>query len=227
MLKTFLNSIIPLLLLNCFNGFSQNNFSVLGESLVALNHKSTETYSYNFTFRSRYFLNQTNNFTYQQQQVDVFHFLHFKLNTNTKLSLGVYYRNRDWFESGPDELRFTQQYNYNKKKVGKSYGHRFRTEQRVLDNKTIYRQRYRFSLNSPLKGNTLEIGSAYLTNAIEGLLSLSKAYKPETDIRISSQIGWLITEALKLQTGLEHRYEAFNLKAKHNLFVLTSAVLRI
>ncbi|WP_175473491.1 DUF2490 domain-containing protein [Algibacter pectinivorans] len=227
MLKAFLNSITLLLLLTCFNGFSQNNFNVLGESLVAINHKSTETYSYNVTFRSRYFLKQTNNFTYQQQQVDILHFSHFKLNSNTTLSLGAFYRNRNWFEPESNELRFTQQYRYNKKKLGNRYGHRIRTEQRIINNKTIYRQRYRFSFNGPLKGNTLEVGSTYLTNAIEGLLSLSKAYKPETDIRVSSQIGWLITKALKLQTGLEHRYEAFNLKAKHNLFVLTSAVLRI
>ncbi|MEP3838201.1 MAG: DUF2490 domain-containing protein [Algibacter sp.] len=225
--KTYLNSLTLFLLLTYFNGFTQNNFSVLGESVLAVNHTTTETYSFNFTFRSRYFLNHTHNFTYQQQQVDVFHFSHYKLNTKNKIGFGMYYRNRDWFESGSDELRFTQQYNYSKKKLGKSYGHRFRSEQRILKNKTIFRQRYRFALNCVLKGTKLQLGSSYLTSAIEGLLSLSKPSKPETDIRISSQIGWLITKALKLQTGLEHRYEAFNLKAKNNLFVLTSAVLRI
>jgi len=66
-----------------------------------------------------------------------------------------------------------------------------------------------------------------LVNAIEGLLSLSKPVNPETDIRLSSQIGWQFTEDLKLQTGLEHRLEAFNLKAKHYLFILTTAVLKI
>jgi len=64
-------------------------------------------------------------------------------------------------------------------------------------------------------------------NTIEGLLSLTDSEKPETDMRIACQIGWQISEYLKLQTGLEHRFEAFNLAVKNNLFVLTSAILKI
>ncbi|MEW4923311.1 DUF2490 domain-containing protein [Algibacter sp. 2305UL17-15] len=206
---------------------AQSNFESLGESSVSLNHKVSKEYSMNFAFRSRYVLYNDDGLQYQQQQVDVYHFSTFKLNYNHKLSFGVYYRNRDWFETGSDETRFTQQFNFTKQKLGVRYGHRFRAEQRILDNKTIFRQRYRFAVDFPLNGEKLDIGEAYLVNAVEGLLSLSKPDLPETDIRISSQIGWQITEALKLQTGLEHRLEAFNLTAKHYLFVLTSAVLRI
>lgn len=210
-----------------FNSFAQSEFNTLGESMVSINHKVTENYSYNFIFRSRYFLNKNNTFLYKQQQVDVFHFSNFKLKTNNKIGIGAYYRNRDWFESGSNELRFIEDYTILKQKTSTRLTHRIRTEQRLLDTKTLFRQRYRFAINHLLNGNTLEVGNAYLTNSIEGLLSIGKTIKPETDIRISSQIGWLINENLKLQTGLEHRLEAFNLKAKNNLFVLTSAVFRI
>lgn len=211
----------------CFSLEAQGNFSSLGESALSLNHNVSKTYSVNFAFRSRYVLYNDDGLQYQQQQMDVYHFSTFKLNYYHKLSFGIYYRNRDWFDTGSDETRITQQYNYNKQTLGVRYGHRFRAEQRILDTKTIYRQRYRFAVDFPLNGEKLDIGEAYLVNAIEGLLSLSKPDRPETDIRVSSQIGWQINEALKLQMGLEHRFEAFNLVAKHSLFVLTTGVLKI
>ena len=217
-------------LILCFLSISikaQSNFSSLGESALSLNHKITETYSVNFAFRSRYVLYNDEGLQYQQQQVDIFHFSTFKIDYYHKLSLGVYYRNRDWFETGSDETRFTEQYNFTRQTLGVRYGHRFRAEQRILDTKTIFRQRYRFTVDFPLNGEKLDIGEAYLVSTVEGLLSVSKPDKPETDIRLSSQIGWQVTELLKLQMGLEHRLEAFNLEAKNTLFVLTSAILKI
>lgn len=220
------NLCLLLLSFVCVSITAQSNFSSLGESAVSLNHNISKTYSVNFAFRSRYVLYNDDGLQYQQQ-VDVYHFSTFKLDYYHKLSIGIYYRNRDWFETGSDETRITQQYNYTKQTLGVRFGHRIRTEQRILDTKTIFRQRYRFAVDFPLNGEKLDIGEAYLVNTVEGLLSLSKPDKPETDIRIATQIGWQINENLKLQTGLEHRVEAFNLVAKNNLFVLTTAVLKI
>ncbi|WP_246454685.1 DUF2490 domain-containing protein [Hyunsoonleella aquatilis] len=211
----------------CFYTEAQSNFSSLGESAISLNHSVSKIYSVNFAFRSRYVLYNDDGFQYLQQQVDAYHFSTFKLDYYHKLSFGIYYRNRDWFDTGSDETRLTQQYNYTKQTLGVRYGHRIRAEQRILDTKTIFRQRYRFAVDFPLNGEKLDIGETYLVSAIEGLLSLSKPDNPETDIRVSSQIGWQMNEALKLQLGLEHRWEALNLVAKHNLFVLTGAVLKI
>lgn len=207
---------------------AQDNMQSLGETAFSINHKISKSYSINFAARSRYFLYEDGILKYKQQQIDVFHFSTFSLNYNHKLSFGVYYRHRGWFDSrGDNETRFTQQFNYTKQKLGVRFGHRFRTEQRLLNTKTIFRQRYRFAVDFPLNGEKLDIGEAYLVSAVEGLLSLSKPDKPETDIRLSSQIGWQVTQQLKLQAGLEHRAEVFNLVAKHYLFLLTSAVLKI
>jgi hypothetical protein len=219
--------IIITLCLTSINNAAQNIFSSLGESAVSINHNASKEYSINFAIRSRYFLYKNDGVQYKQQQIDVYHFSTFKLNYNHKLSFGFYYRNRDLFETGNDELRFTEQFNYTKQKLGIRHGHRFRLEQRLIDAKTIFRQRYRFAVDFPLNGEKLDIGEAYLINSIEGLFSVSKTDKPETDIRVSLQIGWQINEGLKIQTGLEHRLEAFNLIAKNYLFVLTSAVLKI
>lgn len=221
------NTLILLFIFICCDTYSQNNFNSFGESTVSLSHDMSKPYSFNFIFRSRYFLYESNNFLYKQQQVDAFHFSNFKLNNNYKLSLGCYYRNRDWFETGEDELRFLEQVNYARKKANIRYGHRFRAEQRILGDLTIHRQRYRFALDFPLNKDLEASKKTYLVSSIEGLLSVSKREKPETDIRLSTQIGWQITEGVKIQTGLEHRLEAFNSKGKNNLFVLTSALLKI
>lgn len=220
-------SLIILLSFICYSAYSQNDFDTFGETSLSLNHKVSKEYSMNFAFRSRYFLYNDSNVQYTQQQVDVFHFSTFKLNYYHKLSLGIYYRNRDWFDTGSDETRLIQQFNFTKQKLGVRYGHRIRLEQRFLDTKTIFRQRYRFAVDFPLNGEKLDVGEAYLVSAVEGLLSISRIDNPETDVRLSSQIGWQVTEELKLQTGLEHRLEAFNDNAKNNLFVLTTAVLKI
>ncbi|TBN03344.1 DUF2490 domain-containing protein [Hyunsoonleella flava] len=219
--------ILTLCLFACPFLYAQGSMQSLGETAVSVNHKVSKNYSINFAARSRCFLYKDNVVQYQQQQVDIFHFSTFSLNYNHKLSFGVYYRHRHWFGSGDNETRFTQQFNYTKQKLGVRYGHRFRTEQRFLNTKNIFRQRYRFAVDFPLNGEKLDIGEAYLVNAVEGLLSFSKTEPPETDIRVSSQIGWQVYEKLKLQIGLEHRAEAFNLATKHYLFVLTTAVLRI
>ena len=219
-------SLIFVLYFTVYKCFTQNNFNTLGESSLYIKHKFSEQYNFDFIFRSRYFLYENNTFLYQQQQVDVFHLSHFKLNTYSKIGLGLYYRNRDWFKSGNDEFRFIEEYNISKQKANAKLKHRVRLEQRILSKHIIYRQRYRLSVNTPLN-NTLDIGNTYLVNSIEGLLSVNKIAKPETDIRISSQIGWQIAKKIKFQTGLEHRLEAFNLTAKNNLFVLTSALFTI
>tara|TARA_R110002049_G_scaffold37208_1_gene117503 strand:+ start:68058 stop:68738 length:681 start_codon:yes stop_codon:yes gene_type:complete len=210
-----------------YQAFSQHDFDALGESAFAINHKVSKNYTVSFSLRSRYFLYRNAKFQFEQQQVDLFHFSTFKLNDSYKLSAGVYYRNRDFFDTGSDELRFMQQFIYTKQLKKLRFRHRFRAEQRILDSQTIFRQRYRFAIDCPLKGETLDVGEPFIFNALEGLCSLSKVSAPEIDARATTKIGWQISRNLKLQTGLEYRLEAFNLVAKNYLFVLTSGVLRI
>ncbi|WP_147677206.1 DUF2490 domain-containing protein [Algibacter pacificus] len=210
-----------------FKSLAQDHFSTLGETRFAINKKVSQSYEMNFTLRSRYFLYQDRHFQYQQQQVDFYHLSKLKMDKRHALSLGVYYRTRDPFDSGSDELRFIEQFTYKPQKQRTQFIHRFRAEQRFLKAKTIFRQRYRFSMNLPLKGDKLDIGEAYFTGALEGLQSLSEKSKPELDERTTAQIGWKLSDSLKLQTGLEHRGEALNIETKHYLFVLTKAVLSI
>jgi hypothetical protein len=62
---------------------------------------------------------------------------------------------------------------------------------------------------------------------MEALLSQSSKLKPELDHRTTVNFGWLLTEQLKLQLGLEYRFEAWNIETEQRLFILTSAILNI
>lgn len=219
--------LLAFLVLASIKSNSQDSFESSGESSIAFNHDISNNYALNFSIKSRYFLYQDESFQFNQQQLDFVHFSTFKLNINHAISLGIQYRNRELFHMGTEEIRFTQQFNYKKQKLGVRYGHRFRSEQRILNNFTIYRQRYRFAVDFPLNGEKLDIGEAYFVGSLEALLSLSKANAPETDHRTTLQIGWQLNQVLKLQTGLEHRMETYNIKTQHRLFMLTSAIFKI
>jgi hypothetical protein len=200
---------------------------MLGESGFVVEHKVSESYSIGFASRTRYYLYQNSETNIKNRQLDFIHFSTLKLDYNHSLSFGVLYRFREAFDDGNDELRLIQQFNYNTKTLGVRFGHRFRFEQRILDDLTILRSRYRFALDFPLNGEKLDIGESYLVTTMEALLSQSKSIKPEIDHRTTAQIGWLISEKLKLQVGLEYRFEAFNINTEELLFILTSASLKI
>ena len=121
----------------------------------------------------------------------------------------------------------TEQFNYIKQKLGVRYGHRIRAEQRLFETQPIYRQRYRFAVDFPVNGEKLDLGEAYLIFSTEALWSFSKNIKPFYEQRLTSQIGWQVLESLKLQIGLDYRLEAFNISSIHNLFLLTSGILKI
>jgi len=210
-----------------FNLFSQNNFEGLGETGLAINHKVSSNYKINFSTRSRYYLYRDKDFNFKNRQLDFVHFSTFSLDYSHSLSLGIQYRLRETFDGGNNELRLSQQFNYTKKNKALRFGHRFRLEQRILDDLTILRSRYRFALDFPLNGEKLDIGESYLVTSMEILLSKSKKIKPELDHRTTAQIGWLISEKLKLQFGLEYRFEALNIKNENKLFVLTSFIIKV
>ena len=210
----------------CFPVFAQDDFEGLGETSFALNHIVNSDYKINFSVRSRYFLYQNDDFSFQNRQLAFVHISALNLDYNHSVSLGLQYRIRS-IDGGRNELRLTQQFNYTKNNGALRFGHRVRFEQRILGDLTILRSRYRFALDVPLEGEKLDIGELYFVTSMEALLSHSKAHKPELDHRTTSHIGWLISESLKLQLGLEYRFEAFNINTEEKLFLYTSVILKV
>ncbi|MCB0398813.1 MAG: DUF2490 domain-containing protein [Winogradskyella sp.] len=222
---------IWLIFLACFVGlnvsWSQSNFEGLGETGFDINTDVSSNYKVNFAIRSRYYLYQDKDFNFENRQLDFVHFSTLSLDYNHSVSLGIQYRIRESIDGGSNELRLTQQFNYTKKREALRFGHRVRFEQRILENFTILRTRYRFALDFPLNGEKLDIGEAYLIGSMEALISHNKNLKPELDHRTTAHIGWLISDKLKIQFGMEYRFEAFNLNTEEKLFLLTSAILKI
>lgn len=206
---------------------AQSNFESLNESGFAINHKVSSSYRLNFSLSSRAYIYRDDVFNYEQRQIDLTHFSTLYLSYNESLSLGVRYRNRDLFDDSSNELRFTQQYNFTKSIDPIRFGHRFRLEQRILDQFTIHRMRYRFAADMPLNGLKLDVGEAYLIAAMEALFSTTPVARPEWDHRTTFQLGWLLSESFKLQVGLEYRFEAINIETEQKLFTLISGILNI
>lgn len=205
-----------------FSSFAQRNTEYLGETSASIKHKLSKKYSFNFTLRSRYFLNQDASWLYNQQQVDIYHFSTLKLSNKHKLSLGLYYRNRAFFEAGSGEIRITERFSFEQKHPRILYSHKIRLEQRFLNTLTIFRQRYKFGINYPLNRKTHKTAKTFLTGNLESLISFSSALPPIADLRTRALFGWKVNKDVTLKTGLEHRLEAFNIKAYNFIFLLTS-----
>ncbi len=206
----------------------QENVTVYGQPQFAINYSVSQSYSHNFSLTHRNFFVNRGDFEFRGRQLDLAHFSKFSLRENQSLALGIQYRFRDIFEDNPDELRLTQQFNFTYRPLTIRYGHRFRTEQRIIASSTIHRFRYRFALDFPLKGEKLDIGEPYFVGSLESLLSLTRGSSSEYDFRANGQFGWQLKKGVKLQLGVEYRLEDYSSVApQHVFFLLTSAQLAL
>ncbi|MCA0131050.1 DUF2490 domain-containing protein [Winogradskyella alexanderae] len=219
--------VLLLSIILCYTAYSQEEFEGLGESEFALNHRFNPDYKLNFSIRSRYFMYRNKNFNFENRQLDFIHFSTINFDYYHSLSLGIQFRVRESIDGGSNELRLTQQFNYTKTNESFRFGHRLRLEQRIFDDLTALRLRYRFAIDTPLNGEKLNIGESYFLTAMEALLSLANAIKPQMGHRTTAQIGWLLSEKSKIQIGLEYRFEAFNITTEEKLFLLSSFILKI
>lgn len=207
--------------------FSQNDFSVFNESNISINYKASNTYKMNFSLKGRNFLYEDNGLFIKQRQLEIGHFSTFGLSPKSSFSLGLMYRNRNWFEDSENELRSTLQFNIKSAFKNLRFGHRFRAEQRYYNSETVHRIRYRLALDLPLNGEKLNISEPYFICTTEILWSLTKFDQPSIDHRLTSQIGWLLSQKTKLQLGLEYRLGKLNANTNRSLFLLTSAIFTL
>jgi len=217
-----------LLILTPFNSFAQDDFTTYVQPQIALNYPVVSNYSHNFAVQQRNYLYDDSQLDWRARQLDVVHFSKLKTSVNTSVAFGIQYRFRKNFEPDKNnELRLTQQFNKTFKPYLIRFGHRFRSEQRITNALTTYRFRYRFALDTPLNGEQLDIGEGYFTASLESLLSVARNNVPQYDQRFSAQVGWLLYENVKLQTGVEYRFEDYTHATQNILFFLTSLVFSL
>lgn len=220
--------IIAVLLLGATYARSQNSTTAYWEPEVALNYKLTPLLKQNFSLSNRNYTYHNNKSQLTIRQIEIAHFSSLTIDPYKSIGLGIQYRFREAFESNKEnELRLTQQFNIVKKTNIARFGNRFRIEQRIQPSNLVHRFRYRFAVDIPLKGLKMDIGEPYLVATTESLLSIGKSIKPMYDQRLTSQIGWSISEHLKAQLGVQFRMENYTEHTEHVFFFLNSLVISI
>ena len=214
----FISAMLVILMIQKNN--AQDNFSGSMQPQVTLEYKITPTYSHTNGLEERHFYNKNGKNFWKTQQLDLFHFSQLRILDNQTLALGLQYRFREIFDKKEkDELRFTEQYAFSKRGYSVRYGHRARLEQRISDRRTTHRFRYRFMIDFPLGGLTLDINEIYLAIGSESLLSMASFIKPEWDQRLLLDFGWFITNNITIEIGVEHRIENYTRQVKQKLFL--------
>ena len=236
MLKKFLDYISQLLapiviyffLINySYIIIAQENFEALVQPKIAINLNSDKVFSQNFSFSLRSFLYQ-NDWAYISQHLQVSHFSTFAINSYTKLSVGVMYRNLNLFDQNiGNELRTTQQYNYAIRKNSVRFGHRVRLEERIRERRITIRLRYRFATDFPLQGQRLDSGEFYGLVNIEAVSSFERNRASQYEGRLTIGIGKILKEKAKTQLMLHYRRLDVFSSMENQLFVLLETHFKI
>lgn len=210
--------------------FTQGQDAVIGywQPQIGINYTVAPNYSHNFSLAKRTFVFRDSETEFTIRQLDLAHFSNLKIRGNQSVGFGIQYRFSGLFDSTREnELRLVQQYNITKSDRGLRFGHRLRSEQRITNSATIHRFRYRFALDFPLQGESLDIGETYLVLSTESLWSVAIATHPEYDQRITANLGLMLDQNTKIQIGTEYRAENYTQETGHVFFLLTSLVLSL
>lgn len=199
---------------------SQDNFIGYWQPQVSLEYKVTPLYSHNNSIEERHFYYKDNSSFWQVQQLDLSHFSQYKFLDNQTVALGIQYRFRENFiEDEQNELRFTQQFNKTVRGFVVRHGHRFRAEQRIKSDATTHRFRYRYALDFPIAGQTLDVNEFFIAVATESLFSMASESKPEWDQRLMINMGTAFNSLITVEFGLEYRLENYSRELQHILIV--------
>ena len=197
---------------------AQDKFISFLQPDISLNLDRPNRWSFNFGIANRnriYFQDESE---FNTRFIELSHFSSYEVGFYGKLSLGLRYRFSEMFDDrAHDEIRITEQYsrsrNYNALKVA----HRFRFEQRLRSN-TIFRTRYQFSVQLPLKGDRIDQNEYFIAANTEALYSFSEVIKPVVSQRIGLALGREITKTAIIDLGTEYRLENYSREAIHELF---------
>ncbi|GAB5522753.1 MAG: hypothetical protein Roseis2KO_06250 [Roseivirga sp.] len=97
--------------------------------------------------------------------------------------------------------------------------HRFRTDQTFVSNQaTRYRFRYRFSIEVPLKGQSLNDGEWYLISSVEQIAQLQGAGW-QWEQRQATALGYYINGKNKVEVGFDYRLDDFiETRGRHRIW---------
>ena len=145
--------------------------------------------------------NESLKFDNRHIRTDLALFYSHTLSPNWKLAGAFLYRLR----TGSNAYRTTQQVSYSKRSSSIRFAHRIRTDQTYrLAFNTIWRFRYRYSIELPLQGADLNDNEFYLISSAEVLFITSKG-QTNFQQRLSGSLGYFINNRNKFEIGIDYR----------------------
>lgn len=200
----------------------------LTQAQLTVSHQVTKLYGANFGLKSRLEYNADNEKLFSSQFIQLSHFSSLHLRNAGKISVGLLYRFKEKSSNRvANEFRITQQYHFTNKTRSYRFSHRIRTEERFIGKNPLFRFRYRLGIDFPLNGEELNINEFYSFFNAESLLILQHSFTPRYDTRLSGGVGNQISDRLKLQFLVQHRWERITYKADSNFFILMGGYLKI
>lgn len=165
--------------------------------------------------------NVENEAGYIYEGTDIQFFGNYRLNPFWRVALGYQ------LNTGPDnapEHRTIQQITYTRRPEGILFGHRFRTDQTYYtDEITQYRVRYRFSVEFPLQGLSVNDGEFYM-GASDELIFATQAGENQLENRLVYWLGYQLQGGNEIQTGFDYRADTGN---DHDLWFKISWNVRL
>ena len=153
---------------------------------------------------------------YQYIRTDLTAVLSHSLNPNWSLAAGNMFR----FSTGDGvTYRSLQQVAYNTRGGAVRFGHRLRTDQTFTPNQpTLWRLRYRLSLEVPLQGQSLDPGEWYWLGSTEQLMRIRRG-DSSWEHRLSASLGYYFNARNKLEFGFDYRHdESFFFQSRNRLW---------
>jgi hypothetical protein len=198
---------------------------------VDLNYQLDAHWNFNFqtSFRSTWdFELQTFDTEIQGNHIQFSGRVNYRNDFDHHIGIGFMYRiNRLGGRPNLNEYRLTETYSIDNRYPTFRIGHRFMADQRFFPNRTVWRFRYRPSIDFPWNGDRVDPGEFYSIFSTEALLSVSEDRKPLWDQRFTAVVGNKIGQNTNLQLGLEYRTEGYNIGLLQRFFMYTRLIYSI
>lgn len=161
---------------------------------------------------------------YEYIRTDATSLLTYQLSPNWGIGLGGLAR----FENGDFVFRSIQQVTFNKRSTSLRFGHRLRTDQTFEPQSDIrLRLRYRFSLEIPLQGQTLNNGEFYTLWSAEQI-GIYQTRELDWEQRLSGVLGYYINSNHKVEFGLDYRLDKFlDNPGRHRVWTMLNYYLNL
>jgi hypothetical protein len=160
--------------------------------------------------------------------VEVNQFATYQINPKLKTSLGYKYRWLDPTEGGRFfEHRITQQLAMIHRTRVIRLTSRLRSEQRFRNETFAQRLRYRFSIDFPLSGESLNAREFYLLASNEVTYEIQNARPNQWGNRLTSGLGYLFGPVIKIQLSFTYRSGNFTQQTLNRLFVETALFINV